>query len=139
MLCTGGLKCGKILFRGRRDNDEWVYGDLLQIPKKKWYSIMPQTPVSHNVKVIYETIGQCTGRNGYDKNGELCYIYEGDICSVRLEHGSYICKVEYREGGFALTTVDNKNFIWLGEMDDIVEELILLGNIYDNPELLECT
>lgn len=125
----------EILFRAKDTKKIWHIGLLAHIGNA-WY-ISNKTGVSTAYEVIPSTIGQYIGRNGYDKNGELCYIYEGDICSVSLERGNYICKVEYCEGGFALTTVDNENFIWVGEMDDIVEELVLLGNIYDNPELLK--
>lgn len=71
---------------------------------------------------------QCTGLK--DKNGKL--IYEGDI--VNGSCGAYWGKmiVEYNVAGFVL----NKNGKYLNflEGDNYIE---VIGNIYENPELLK--
>ena len=81
-----------IKFRGKRvDNGEWVYGDLVRIPKEiGGYNEPPSLELrtcitninflSRNpVDVIPETVGQYTGltdKDGVDK------IYERDIIGV---------------------------------------------------------
>lgn len=70
---------------------------------------------------------QYTGLN--DKNGKE--IYEGDI--VRIFKGD-ICVVEYNYNGFGLKVIDeSKNY---GYVDFIDYRIEVIGNIYDNPELL---
>jgi uncharacterized phage protein (TIGR01671 family) len=62
-----------------------------------------------------------------DKNGKE--IYEGDIVDSKLYDGTrknYV--VEYRDGSFV---------IGLTELGKWIEDVIVIGNIYENPNLLE--
>ena len=119
----------EILFRGKRiDNGEWVYGDLLQIPERNRCSIMPQTPVSHNCGVIYETVGQYTGI--IDKNGTK--IFEGDIVDIFRDFERGIIKWDEDTARFIISSdgiiADFDNY-W-------GKDLEVIGNIYDNSKLL---
>lgn len=73
---------------------------------------------------------QCTGLK--DKNGEL--IYEGDI--VKADNTSFQVTFEVLNGGFICRHLhgticsSNKYF-------DSLQNSEIIGNIYENPELLE--
>ena len=62
-----------------------------------------------------------------DKNGKE--IYEGDI----VQDEDLLCKVEFRNGCFV--PIDYKTNRCFDDWDDCDFEII--GNIYENPELLE--
>ena len=132
----------EILFRGKRvDNGEWVYG---------WYAPLvcnDKTVISYirdkngtDKEVIPETVGQYTGLT--DKNGKK--IFEGDIVSYEDCPASDYYRetiiinrgvIEFSDGAFYATereTVDMDDLIYNGTMDCEV-----IGNIHDNPELLE--
>lgn len=60
-----------------------------------------------------------------DKNGKE--IYEGDITT----DGDMICRVEYDVPVFTLKSISNGN-----DYNPFYENLEVIGNIYENPELL---
>lgn len=71
-------------------------------------------------------IMQCTGLR--DKNGEL--IFEGDILKTKTG----LAKVVYFLAEFVLESIHNTDFSFI-DWDTVEQEVI--GNIYENPELLE--
>lgn len=123
----------EILFRGKRlDNGEWVEGylgqDTLIGDKKTWlgYVIKPIPKKLWDAEwfeVDPATVGQYTGL--LDKNGKR--IFEGDI--VRGPHISDDLMTEPVEFSAVCGWMP---FDYLRE--DLCE---VIGNIHDNPELLE--
>ena len=129
----------EILFRGKRkDNGEWEYGDLWCNPYGKRVvcivsSINDQGTTGGN-KVDPETVGQYTGLK--DKNGKK--IFDGDIlqiakssdeCNVKVAVKWDLCEWVWE------TLCENKRYIsfpdaWCHYGCEVI------GNIYDNPELL---
>lgn len=79
------------------------------------------------------TICRCTGRE--DMNGKL--IFENDIVKCLYycygEKYVYIGKVIYREDicRFVATNSESTDFEWWDEEKEVI------GNVFDNPELLE--
>lgn len=129
----------EIEFRGKRvDTGVWVYGDLLQSKYSNGdykTSIMEQTPVALNYKVDPKTVGQYT--NLKDKNGVK--IYEGDVASDSSKN-----KYEAIWRGYAWWWIYRFKAKYAGE--EYADETVLplasrvlevIGNIHDNPELLE--
>lgn len=122
-----------ILFRAKRvDNDEWAYGDLLHLPNGDVVILSDKG----YTKVKPETVGQYTGLT--DKNGKK--IFEGDIVKGDLGLGygdneNHIAYIEYQEDGmsFCLVEILEEDF---GKCAEISDDLEVIGNIYDNPELL---
>lgn len=121
---TGGQRMREILFRGKRkDGGFWLCGDLRQWSK---------------TEVIPETVGQFTGMT--DKNGKQ--IFEGDIIRAKIESGNHEgftwpnMPVGFQQGSFCLN--DRKGYVFcvLGAFATSVT-LEVIGNIHDNPELLE--
>lgn len=145
----------EILFRGKRvDNGEWVEGYLVialnganliyvnydikqttEINGKPFYSVYAK-----NYDVIPESIGQYTGLK--DKNGKK--IFEGDILLDNAivkwfddlfwdgggsNHPGFYCKEWFEYGDF-----EYADMRYHKRLDSDCE---VIGNIHDNPELLE--
>ena len=148
----------KNLFTGKRkDNGEWVEGFLFQTQEHTYIAYAEQfdddlflAPETIFIEVIPETVGQCTGLT--DKNGKK--IFEGNIIQTVqkikgrknkqtykfvIKYGKYIpkdyCRTEYSQwqtiGFYAF---DGKRDYQLSCFGDLLE---VIGNIYDNPELLK--
>lgn len=127
----------EILFRGKRiDNGEWVYGDLFkhddgktEIFEHKETLFVGKRLEGKWYEVNRNTIGQDTGLE--DKNG--VNIFEGDIVKYLDFLGrNRKDEVMFVNGAFVL-----KEF-WFADGISLREnELEAIGNIYDNPELLE--
>ena len=123
----------EVICRGKRaDNGEWIEGSLLGIDwcdKPSTYSIAPNTPVSVFCSVIAETGGQYTGLT--DTNGMK--IFEGDILTIENE-GVYAA-IKYNESNAAFYVEDEDHEDYLGEAWET--DVVIIGNIHDNPELLQ--
>ena len=127
----------EILFRGKRvDNGEWVKGYLIcpEFDKSRAYIgyLFPDDDHDLDVaEVASSTVGRFTGLT--DRNGVK--IFEGDI----VRYGDTIHRVvfEQRNGtayfGLVYAACETLPF---GHYQDL-KQIEVIGNIYDNPELLE--
>ena len=132
----------KILFRGKRiDNGEWVYGVAFPHDNCGKVTMFRQNQgdgALEGLEVLHETVGQYTGLT--DKNGKK--IFDGDIVKVtglypdrdgeqRIWRQFRVGEVFYYHGAF---------FFGKWELQKASEKCIeIIGNIHDNPELLEVT
>ena len=136
----------EILFRGKRmDNGEWVEGyyvKALDMYDKEIHTIFDTATTFYSFGetsgfelIDPETICQYTGL--IDKNGKK--IWEGDILEAHLDEffpdDVTREKVIWHENGWRTqeTGCDDKEY--LDEFD--AENFEVVGNLYDNPELLE--
>lgn len=122
----------EILFRGKDIYGKWLYGDLINLTNEL-KQICNHTQLEHAHSVDIKTIGQYTGL--LDKNGKK--IFEGDILSTG-NSDEYFGVVEWIEENSGLAVSFNclaETFEELILFDKV--ELEIIGNIYDNPELLE--
>ena len=129
-----------IKFRGKRiDNGEWVYGSLAETHGKLFIGI--PTDLDNPVymmdwhEVDSNTVGQFTGL--LDKNGKE--IYEGDILMLGSSDAG-ICEVKWNESQLAFCIrfyyERNLGIRPLGAWARDGKNIAILGNIHDNPELL---
>lgn len=115
-----------IKFRAKDASGNWVVGGFFEKrqPCGRIDSIIHDGRYEH--VVLKETLGQYTGIN--DKNG--VEIYEGDILSISALLGK-IVEVKYENGAFRTYPHANS----LGGF--FSEEIEVIGNIHEHPELLE--
>lgn len=127
----------EIKFRGKRvDNGKWVYG---------YFAIDTDTKSNYIIERIYwnceecsdqtlyyevdpETIGQYTGLK--DKNDKE--LYEGD--AIKDPDGN-VLEVVWNKGAASFELQNNiSHFLFVQRYIDMFE---VIGNIHDNPDLLE--
>lgn len=124
----------RYLFRAKRIvNGEWIIGNLIDFPDGR--NEIAKTNEDWMIhEVDQSTICQCTGLK--DKNGKM--IWENDICIIR--DGT----LDEEDGYFRLDwEIDRAMFEFEGtgicvNFDNVYGyECEVVGNIFDNPELLE--
>ena len=140
----------EILFRGKRiQGGDWVEGYFFKsdINKRERESgkatliftpdcdTFIMVPECHNsFMVVSDTVGQYTGLK--DKNGKR--IFEGDIAKVLQGKDKDIAYVGFENGAFMLYPKTGNIYertLWEYWYNDWDVEVV--GNIHDNPELLE--
>lgn len=131
----------EILFRGKnRYENQWVYGaySLWDYSPETESMTTDTSIIDYNdeclwVRVIPETVGQYTGLT--DKNGKE--IFEGDI--VKTKTGR-LCEVYWFSSpsmlGWDLRPIEFKNQAPTPYDLFKSDNLEVIGNIHDNPELL---
>lgn len=132
----------EILFRGKRcDNDMWVEGFYCCLYDSKGnescriYTGYAETDCGDFYpdwfEVDPETVGQYTGLK--DKNGKK--IFEGDI----VRYGDTVHKVVFEQRndtahfGLVYSDIETLPFDYYQDL----KQIEIIGNIHDNPELLE--
>ncbi len=122
----------EILFRGKLvANGEWAYGNLVVKSVGTAIITPDDTPIGKYGVVDTSTVGQFTGLK--DKNGKK--IFEGDIvdgCDFSAEDGYGI--VQWADGAFEICGHD---LVGTFHENYFEKDFEVIGNIYDNPELLE--
>lgn len=146
----------KNLYRGKRIDKVydgvWVVGDLI-VSKDKYYihlranafqvdGTLSRSVVMHEVKK--ESVGQFTGLN--DKRG--CPIFEGDVVATFVNDRILsVGDVQFKCGVFGVEwTVNKVNRRMVGVFgqwhnlrrldDDIMDDIEVIGNRFEFPELL---
>ncbi|HDI0501216.1 TPA: hypothetical protein PJ488_001511 [Listeria innocua] len=133
----------EIEFRGKRiDNGEWVYGNLMQFEdsatfifpdERKGASTLTYAHfIINNMHAIDEkTIGQYTERQDINNNK----IFEKDIATCQFFDKKITGLIEFIEYMWAVNDRKNQRLYQLNEVSNIE----VIGNIHENPELLEGT
>lgn len=139
----------EILFRGqtRRYGEKVRMGDGFKLPSRWVYGGVLQGVGAHSIIyggenaddpgdgmdkwcVYTDTLGQFTGLT--DKNGSK--IFEGDICTFDDE--MMVVEWHDEDAMFFLLSLDGTN--WTTNFSMVSgKELEAIGNIHDNPELME--
>jgi len=141
----------ELLFRGKRtDNGEWVKGKGVDVNFDNAYILTKEYDCGYGyyggeVEVVPETVGQFSGIP--DKNGTP--IFEGDLLESRMSENTEDWKVwvvGFEDGTFLFESVRKSvksrrkyrhevNMLCADEIK--FYSLVLIGNVHDNPELLE--
>lgn len=148
----------EILFRGKAYDKKWVEGCLIAIPEYNYFCILEDEDKVHPMDYPYldETLGTFDGKatpvnpsticqftGMTDKNGKR--IFENDICKCIEVHSwgveEFVSKMEWIDYGWWFDTANgyyplcnfDNSYDWLSH----VAEIEVIGNIFDNPELLE--
>ena len=133
------MKVENIKFRGKsKRTGKWLYGDLVRGVGGEC-AIVPPLEMSFqycicDYNVDKETIGQLIAKIR-KSNGDTCEVYSHDIVKLTAYDG----EIQY-------VIVDNRGFVeskflefrtLIQFVDDFDVEWEVVGNIYDNKELLK--
>lgn len=141
----------EIIFRGKIiDNSGWAYGSLVVEVDKNYIALNINDNIKRDdydvymVEVIPRTVGQYVGL--YDKNGKA--IWEGDIVKITekekiskhkvIPMKPIIADIEWSEEYLTYTLITTSVKDAFESLTDYLDEcdIEVIGNIYDNPELL---
>ena len=143
----------EILFRGKainRDKDyhrtnykngDCVYGLVTRLYDERFENLpaeMTDTNGVSGIEVDYKTVGQYTGLT--DKNGVK--IFEGDICRFKRFNDIYVGQIVFNVKTASFVMWYSSTVGAYGEkathkmLLSVCDEIEVIGNIYDNPELL---
>ncbi len=138
----------RFLFRGKRkDNAEWEIGSFVALPDGKFEIANKcedppdSDPMWGKCVITHEidpsTICQCTGLK--DKNGKL--IWENDIVSYWDTYGTENGQTEADCVGKVVWDDETISFQVTNRLSaeswEVLDECSVIGNGFDNPELLE--
>lgn len=127
----------RYLYRAKRKNWRelpketwWVEGYLYGIWERRYILWGMTNDVPNMVEVDPSTICQCTGLR--DKNGKM--IWENDIVTGWFDDKRITGYIMY--GSNAIFFIERKGLYGI-HLDNSQDWLEVIGNIFDNPELLE--
>ena len=137
----------RYLFRAKRiDNGKWVVGHYvkgLDMYAKEVHLIFEPTTIFYSSgetdgwsEIDPSTICQCTGLK--DKNGKL--IWENDICDRKEQYPEIVkyCNGDWTlDYSYAIHKESGGCYCNLGFYVEERKCVEVIGNIFDNPELLE--
>lgn len=148
----------RYLFKAKRtDNGEWVTGHHvkgLDIYAKEVHLIFEPTTIFYSSgetdgwsEIDPSTICQCTGLK--DRNGRL--IWENDIIhkpsytdyDAYANSEAYTGRIQYEDGGWSIEIIKSDGSVCVSAIIDMIayskdiEHFEVIGNIFDNKELLE--
>jgi hypothetical protein len=140
------------IFRGKRkDNGEWAYGLLVMGVFNDTLIQVKENGFYHTLVVIPESVGLWTGLKGYTgsyeerRNNEVL-LFEGDIVEAMSEGSKGTFVIKWRQESspcFILFPAWQSGKMWsihascLGRKEgDYYDDLRLIGNITDNPDLV---
>ena len=139
----------RYLFKAKRkDNCEWVFGNRIDdgvTGQVFIHTVGNSVNESDKVgeegclqfvafEVAPDTICQCTGLK--DKNGKL--VWENDIVRTVYDGNEHIYQVVWDESELDFKATNGKeNYKSNFEYLPCCDEIEILGNCFDNPELLE--
>ncbi len=131
----------RYLFKAKRaDNREWVIGSYVN------GGFIIKTNHTECINILEDTLCQCTGLK--DKNGKL--IWENDIIKkdfytdydAYANSEAYTGRIQYEDGGWSVERTMSNGSICTSPIIDMIayskdiEQFEVIGNIFDNPELL---
>lgn len=137
-------------YRAKRKHDgEWVYG--FYVDYYRGTMIMSPLVIGEGINTVVETpvdpdtLSRCSGLTACGQE-----VYEGDIVRLHIDHtaefwtavvrfGCHACECEY---GWYLEPIWGTVFAkaigaWLGERPVFGSTAAVIGNVWDNPEMME--
>lgn len=136
----------RYLFKAKRfDNGEWVQGALIYDDMDKLYRMIIELDYSTGTciragkapRVDVSTICQCTGLK--DKNGKL--IWENDVVAYWDTYSTESGLAEADCAGQVVWDDETMSFQITNRLSaesyEVLDECSVIGNIFDNKELLE--
>lgn len=124
----------KVRINGEKIKSNWVYGGIFPQNGDGDFAIIYQQEPTIEKRVVYaDTVGQYTGM--LDKNGTK--IFEGDIIDFSNrsdidDYGVVVYDTDETEFGIDY----GSTYLGLGRQYHS-RDIEIIGNIYDNPELLK--
>lgn len=141
----------------KTEGREWVYGSLIEIGEDNVFIFQGYKGASTLSKaqivgwgmiaIDYETVGQFTKTEDRKEKevygGDIVkqrYFYEGfhpQTLGVEEKEAEIIGVVKIDGRGTYTETADGSEYYWAAYLECASEQLEVIGNIYDNPELLQ--